>query len=86
MTEAQPARADDRAVRTGVIVLSLWTDGVDPADVVVRIRTAVGLRSGEGRESWAASGVEDMLATVARWVEDFARARPPRDGRGPADA
>lgn len=60
-----------RKVRSSVMVLSVWIEGDDPAEIVVRFKAAYRHLGRESRESWLTRGVEDACEAVHDWLEAF---------------
>jgi hypothetical protein len=69
-------------VRSSVIVLTVWTESSDPHDLRARVAAVVAEELREDRESFAASGVDDVCARLRAWLESFARG----DSRCPLEA
>jgi hypothetical protein len=68
------------AVRSSVIVVTVWVESTDPNDLRARFAAAASQVASEDRESFAACGIDDICVRLRMWLEYFARG----DSRRPA--
>jgi hypothetical protein len=64
-------------VCSSVIVLTVWVEGDDPNDLRARFAVATSDAAGEGRESFAACGIDGICVRLRAWLETFARGDDP---------
>jgi hypothetical protein len=57
--------------RSGVLVLSAWTDGDDLCSLRARLFAASATVDGEQRVTWAAAGLNEIADQVRLWLQSL---------------